>query len=64
MTFDFEKERRAANASIREMKVTQPFIFPEFQRILQAMDASRAANRELVLAQEAWERLGQDNVGS
>jgi hypothetical protein len=63
-TFDFEKERRAANANIREMKVTQPFIFPEYQRILNAVDAVQAANQELKRAQEAWERLGQDNVGS
>lgn len=60
--FDFENERRAANLSIRDMKVTQPFIFPEWQRIQQAVAAIQVANQELKRAQEAWDRLGQDNV--
>jgi hypothetical protein len=58
MTFDFEKERSAANAHIREMKVMQPFIFPEWRRIQRATDALREAHKELEMAQSAWDRLG------
>jgi hypothetical protein len=60
-TFDFEKERCAANAMIRHTKVTHPFVFPEWQRIQNAVDKIREANKELELAQAAWDRLGQDN---
>jgi hypothetical protein len=45
------------------MKATQPFIFPEWQRIQQAVEAVRVANRDLEMAQAAWDRLGRDNVG-
>jgi hypothetical protein len=62
-TFDFEEQRRSANRDIRDMKATQPFIFPEWQRIQQAVEAVRVANRDLEMAQAAWDRLGRDNVG-
>lgn len=61
---NFEEQRRAANANIREMKVVTPFIFPEWQRIQYAVDRVRAANLELEHAQAAWDKLGQDDVGS
>lgn len=62
MTFDFEEQRRSASKAIREMKVTQPFIFPEWQRVQLATDALRAATLELKRAQEAWDKLGKDDV--
>jgi hypothetical protein len=58
---EFERQRKAASASVREMKVTQPFIFPEYQRVLQATDKLRHAQAELEAALKAWNALGQDN---
>ncbi len=57
--FDFEKQRRAANKSIREMKISQPFIFPEWQRLQEAEDKLREARREVELAQKSWAALGE-----
>jgi hypothetical protein len=58
--FDFEEQRCSASARIREMKIKTPFIFPEWQRVQQAMDRLREASKELANAQSAWERLGQE----
>jgi hypothetical protein len=59
-TFDFEEHRRSANRDIRDMKVTQPFIFPEWQHVQIATDALRAAHKELERALEEWNNLGKD----
>jgi hypothetical protein len=58
--FDFEKQRKEANAHIREMKVVAPYVFPAWQRLMQATDALREATKELERAQAAWEKLGKD----
>jgi hypothetical protein len=58
--FDFEEQRCSANRDVRDMKATQPFIFPEWQRIQQATDALREATKELERAQTAWDKLGKD----
>lgn len=63
MTFDFEKERKAANANIRELKITQPFIFPQWQRVQNATESLRDAQYELERALKEWNDLGSDNVG-
>jgi hypothetical protein len=60
-TFDFEKERRAANANIREMKVTEPFIFHEWHMVQIATDKLREAHLELELALKKWDDLGKDD---
>ena len=58
--FDFEKQRKAANAGIREMKVTAPYIFGEYQALMRATDKLRAAHKEVEEAQAAWDNLGKD----
>jgi hypothetical protein len=60
--FDFERQRKAANAGIRDLKVSQPFIFPEYQRVLLATDKLRAAQAELESALAAWDNLGKDGA--
>jgi hypothetical protein len=58
--FNFEKQRKSANAHIREMKVVAPYIYPQWQRLMQANDALREATKELERAQSAWDKLGKD----
>lgn len=58
--FNFEDQRRSANAHIRDMKVVSPFIYPEWGRVQEATDALRAATKELKKAQDAWDNLGKD----
>jgi len=58
--FNLEKQRKSANAHIREMKVTAPYIYPEWQWVKTATDALRSAHKELERAQAAWDKLGKD----
>jgi hypothetical protein len=60
-TFDFEKERRAANAMIRHTKVTHPFVFQEWQMVQIATDRLREAHLEFERALKKWDDLGKDD---
>ncbi len=61
MTYlDLEKLRRDTNKIIREMKISQPFIFREWQRLWDAETALREARQELEWAQKAWADLGEN----
>jgi hypothetical protein len=59
--FDFDKQRRIANAGIREGKKAMPFIYPQWQRLQQARRAAIAAIEELEAAERAWEEFGKDS---
>ena len=56
--FDFEKQRKIAQKSIREMKEVMPFIFPERHRLQQANKALEEAKKEAEAALRAWNSLG------
>jgi hypothetical protein len=61
-TFEQVKEQcREAAKQIRKLKIANPYIFPEYNRLMEAKNAFKRAQAELNAAQAAWNRLGNNS---
>lgn len=49
-----------ARRNVRALKRTQPFIFPEWQRLKNAEQQMETAKQELEAARDAWKKVGAD----
>jgi multidrug resistance efflux pump len=54
---------KQAQKEVRTLKKTNPYIFPQYTRLMNAKDAVRKANAELAAAKAAWAVLGAGSSG-
>lgn len=56
---DFREQQRNAAANIRSLKETCPYIFVEWQKLEQAKQNLRDAQRAVKAAKASWDALGK-----
>ena len=56
--FDIHEAIAQAKASVKELKQTHPYIYPQWQELKAAEQALKEAQARLERAQDAWDNLG------